>query len=80
MSIQQVQTDDPRFIRDIHSKALLNTDYVALQQHRREQVYFQNQQNDINILKNQVHELSSLREEMIELKVLLKKNTSKSEI
>jgi hypothetical protein len=43
-------------------------------------VYFQNQQNDINILKNQVHELSSLREEMIELKVLLKKNTSKSEI
>jgi hypothetical protein len=80
MSIQQVQTDDPRFIRDIHSKALLNTDYVALQQHRREQVYFQNQQNDINILKNQVHELSSLREEMIELKVLLKQNTSKSEI
>jgi len=80
MSIQQVQTDDPRFIRDIHSKALLNTDYVALQQHRREQVYFQNQQNDINILKNQVHELSSLSEEMIELKVLLKQNTSKSEI
>ena len=79
MSIQQVQTDDPRFIRDIHSKALLNTDYVALQQHRREQVYFQNQQNDINILKNQVHELSSLREEMIELKVLLKQITYKKE-
>ena len=72
MSIQQVQTDDPRFIRDIHSKALLNTDYVALQQHRREQVYFQNQQNDINILKNQVHELSAIREEMIEIKGLLK--------
>ena len=77
MSIHQVQTDDPRFIRDIHSKALLNTDYVALQQHRREQVYFQNQQNDINILKNQVHELSAIREEMIEIKVLLKQVTSK---
>ena len=77
MSIQQVQTEDPRFIRDIHSKALLNTDYVALQQHRREQVYFQNQQNDINILKNQVHELSKVREEMIEIKVLLKQITSK---
>ena len=77
MSIQQVQTDDPRFIRDIHSKAQLNTDYVALQQHRREQVYFQNQQNDINILKNQVHELSKVREEMIEIKVLLKQITSK---
>ena len=73
MSIQQVQTDDPRFIRDIHSKALLNTDYVALQQHRREQVYFQNQQNDINILRTQVEELSTIREEMLEIKVLLKK-------
>ena len=75
-----VQTEDPRYIRDTHSKALLNTDYTALQQHRKEKAYFQSQQNDINILKNQVHELSSLREEMIELKVLLKKNTSKSEI
>ena len=79
MSIQQVQADDPRFIRDIHSKALLNTDYVALQQHRREQVYFQNQQNDINILKNQVQELSKVREEMIEIKVLLKQITYKKE-
>jgi len=75
-----LQTDDPRFVRDVDSKALLNTDLNALQRHRSEREYFQNQQNDINILKNQVHELSSLREEMIELKVLLKKNTSKSEI
>ena len=68
----QVQTEDPRFIRDIHSKALLNTDYNALQQHRRERVYFQNQQNDINILRVQVKELSSIREEMLEIKILLK--------
>ena len=79
MSIQQVQTEDPRFIRDIHSKALLNTDYVALQQHRREQVYFQNQQNDINILKNKVEELSSLREDILEIKVLLRQATNKQE-
>ncbi len=69
----QVQTEDPRFIRDVHSKALLNTDYNALQQHRRERVYFQNQQNDINILRTQVEELSTIREEMLEIKVLLKK-------
>ena len=68
-----VQTDDPRFIRDIHSKALLSTDYNALQQYRRERVYFQNQQNDINILRTQVEELSTIREEMLEIKVLLKK-------
>ena len=68
----QVQTEDPRFIRDIHSKALLNTDYNALQQHRRERIYFQSQQNDINILRTQVKELSSIREEMLEIKILLK--------
>ena len=72
MSIQYVQTEDPRFVRDIHSKALLNTDYNALQQHRRERVYFQNQQNDINILRVQVEELSSIREEMLEIKILLR--------
>ena len=72
MSIQHVQTEDPRFIRDVHSKALLNTDYNALQQHRRERVYFQNQQNDINILRVQVEELSTIREEMLEIKILLK--------
>ena len=72
MGTQHVQTEDPRFIRDVHSKALLNTDYNALQQHRRERVYFQNQQNDINILRTQVKELSSIREEMLEIKILLK--------
>ena len=77
MNIQQVQTDDPRFIRDKHSKALLNTDYVALQQHRKEKAYFQSQQNDINILKNKVEELSTLREEILEIKVLLRQATSK---
>ena len=72
MGTQYVQTEDPRFMRDVHSKALLNTDYNALQQHRRERVYFQNQQNDINILRVQVKELSSIREEMLEIKILLK--------
>ena len=67
----QVQTEDPRFIRDIHSKALLNTDYNALQQHRRERVYFQKQQSDINILRGQVEELTTIRVEMLEIKTLL---------
>ena len=67
-----IQTDDPRFLRDTHSKALLNTDYNALQQHRREKLYFQKQQNDINILRGQVEELSTIRVEMLEIKTLLK--------
>jgi len=69
----QVQTEDPRFVRDIHSKALLNTDYNALQQYRKEKAYFQKQESDINILRSQVDELTGIREEMLEIKGLLKK-------
>ncbi len=77
MSILQVQTEDPSFVRDIHSKALLNTDYIALQQHRRERTYFHKQQSDINILKDQVGKLTVIREEMLEIKILLKEIISK---
>ena len=70
--MQHVQTEDPSFVRDIHSKALLNTDYNALQRHRKERAYFQKQQNDINMLRSQVDELSKVREEMLEIKGLLK--------
>ena len=73
----QVQTEDPQYVRDIHSKALLNTDYIALQQHRRERAYFHKQQSDINILKGQVVELTTIREEMLEIKILLKEIISK---
>ena len=77
MNRLQVQTEDPSFVRDIHSKALLNTDYIALQQHRRERAYFHKQQNDINILKDQVGKLTTIREEMLEIKILLKEIISK---
>ena len=73
----QVQTEDPSFVRDIHSKALLNTDYIALQQHRQERTYFHKQQSDINILKDQVGKLTVIREEMLEIKILLKEIISK---
>jgi hypothetical protein len=73
----QVQTEDPQYVRDIHSKALLNTDYNALQQHRQERMYFHKQQSDINILKDQVGKLTVIREEMLEIKILLKEIISK---
>ena len=72
-----IQTEDPRFLRDTHSKALLNTDYNALQQHRREKLYFQKQQNDINILRGQVEQLQTIRVEMLEIKTLLKEIINK---
>tara|TARA_B100000287_G_C19987521_1_gene525120 strand:+ start:257 stop:487 length:231 start_codon:yes stop_codon:yes gene_type:complete len=73
----RIQTEDPRFVRDTHSRALLNTDYNALQQHRKEKLYFQKQQNDINILRSQVEELTTIRVEMLEIKTLLKKIINK---
>ena len=72
MSSQIIQTEDPSYVRDLHSKALLNTDYNALQRHRREKAYFLRQQNDINSLKEQVEKLIVVQEEMIEIKLLLK--------
>ena len=72
-----IQTEDRRFLRDTHSKALLNTDYNALQQHRREKLYFQKQQNDINILRGKVEELNTIRVEMLEIKTLLKEIINK---
>ena len=72
-----IQTEDTRFLRDTHSKAILNTDYNALQQHRREKLYFQKQQNDINILRGQVEELNTIRVEMLEIKTLLKEIINK---
>ena len=72
-----IQTEDPKFLRDTHSKALLDTDYNALQQHRREKLYFQKQQNDINILRGQVEQLQTIRVEMLEIKTLLKEIINK---
>ena len=78
MDIQQVQTEDPQFVRDIHSKALLNTDLNALQRYRRERAYFNKQQSDINILTAKVEEPIVIKEEMIEIKTLLKEIKNRS--
>ncbi len=69
---KQIQTDDPRFVRDVESKALLSTDHNALQQHRQERVYFENQRRDINIMKDQIEHLTKVTEEMLKIKTLLR--------
>ena len=77
MKTQLIQTEDPRFVRDTHSKALLSTDYDALQRHRKEKLYFQKQQEDINILRGQVEELTNVRHEIPEIRGLLKELINK---
>ena len=77
MKTQLIQTEDPRFVRDTHSTALLSTDYDALQRHRKEKLYFQKQQEDINILRGQVEELTNVRHEILEIRGLLKELINK---
>ena len=72
-----IKTEDPRYVRDLHSKALLSVDFTALQNHRRENDFFKKQMEDINILKTQVDSLNQVRDEIIEIKSLLRDLTKK---
>ena len=72
-----IKTEDPRYVRDLHSKALLSVDFTALQTHRRENEFFRKQMEDINILKTQVDSLNQVRDEIIEIKSLLRDLTKK---
>ena len=72
-----IKTEDPRYVRDLHSKALLSVDFTALQSHRRESEFFRKQMEDINILKSQVDSLNQVRDEIIEIKSLLRDLTKK---
>ena len=42
--MNKIQTEDPRFVRDTHSKALLSTDKDALNRHRLERMAAQKRQ------------------------------------
>ena len=70
--MEVVQTENRSFVRDIHSKALLNTDKVALENHRQRQRLKEQQVSEWQQMKNKVDELNTVREEMLEIKSLLK--------
>jgi hypothetical protein len=46
--MSKVQTEDPRFVRDMHSKALLSTDKDALNRHRRERMAATKRQAEVD--------------------------------
>ena len=78
--MQVVQTEDNRFVRDLHSKALLNTDRVALEYHRRRRAIESQQQTEWEEMKNKVEELNNVRIEMLEIKSLLQELLNKKEL
>jgi len=75
-----IQTDDTRYIRDMHSKALLPTDRTALENHRLQRKRESIQAYELELLKSKVDELNTVREEMLEIKTLLQELLNKKEL
>jgi Tfp pilus assembly protein PilO len=78
--METVQTENKSFVRDLHSKALLNTDRVALENHRQKMRLQEQQKSEWQIMKNKVDELNTVREEMLEIKSLLRELLNKKEL
>jgi len=78
--MESVQTENKSFVRDLHSKALLNTDRVALENHRQRMRIQEQQKSEWQIMKNKVDELNTVREEMLEIKSLLQELLHKKEL
>lgn len=78
--MESVQTENKSFVRDLHSKALLNTDRVALENHRQKMRLQEQQKSEWQIMKNKVDELNTVREEMLEIRTLLQELLHKKEL
>jgi hypothetical protein len=75
-----IQTEDTSFVRDLHSKALINTDRVALENHRkRKQIEIQQAQK-WQQMETKVEELRNARNEILEIKSMLQELLNKKEL
>ena len=78
--MEVIQTEDPSFVRDLHSKALINTDRVALENHRKKrQIEIQRAQR-WQQMEIKVEELNNMRNEILEIKGLLQEVLNKKEL
>jgi hypothetical protein len=78
--MEVIQTEDTSFVRDLHSKALINTDRVALENHRkRKQIEIQQAQR-WQQMENKVEELITVKCEMLEIKSLLQELINNKEL
>jgi hypothetical protein len=68
------KTDQLGIVRDLNNNALLANDISSLHSHREEfrrKQEMNNKLNDINIMKEQIQECLSLRDELQEIKQML---------
>ena len=75
-----IQTEDTSFVRDLHSKALINTDRVALENHRRKRQIEIQQAQRWQQMETKVEELNNMRNEILEIKDLLQEVLNKKEL
>ena len=78
--MEVIQTKDPSFVRDLHSKALINTDRVALENHRRKRQIEIQQAQRWQQMETKVEELNDMRNEILEIKGLLQELLTKKEL
>jgi len=75
-----IQTEDNSFVRDLHSKALMNTDRVALENHRKRKKIEIQQAQKWQQMESKVEELNIMRNEILEIKGLLQEVLNKKEL
>ena len=75
-----IQTEDRSFVRDLHSKALINTDRVALENHRKKRQMEIQQARKWQQMETKVEELNNMRNEILEIKGLLQEVLNKKEL
>ena len=75
-----IQTEDTSFVRDLHSKALINTDRVALENHRKKRQIKIQQARKWQQMETKVEELNNMRNEILEIKGLLQEVLNKKEL
>ena len=75
-----IQTENNSFVRDLHSKALINTDRVALENHRKKRQLETQQAQRLQEMEIKVEELVTVKDEMLEIKSLLQKLVNTKEL
>ena len=72
--MEKVAIKDSKFVRDIHSKAILNTDRVGLQNYYTQRELYRKEQAEKIEASNR---LTQLEEDMSEIKTMLRELVSK---
>ena len=78
--MEAIQTEDTSFVRDLHSKALINTDRVALENYRKKRQVEIQQARKWQQMETKVEELNNMRNEILEIKGLLQEVLNKKEL